>query len=142
MLSLIINFNYLTHFLLFFVVVVTGHKCCLFELHNCCGMCKLSFSDDEEVVHIRLAMVTLYWIAFLPPRKSYRIGIRLIHMKGDFDAISMTERSCVTPISKVESHVLDTLGVNTLPDRACRVGLLLTAFVCHLFMYYLAILLR
>ena len=63
-------------------------------------------------------------------------------MNGDFDAISMTERSCVTPISKVESHVLDTLGVNTLPDRACRVGLLLTAFVCHLFMYYLAILLR
>ena len=42
------------------MVVVTGHKCCLFELHNCCGMCKLSFSDDGEVVHIRLAMVKLY----------------------------------------------------------------------------------
>ena len=63
-------------------------------------------------------------------------------MNGAFDAISMTEGSCVTPISKLESHVLDTLGVNTLPDRACRVGLLLTAFVCHLFIYYLAILLR
>ena len=87
-------------------------------------------------------MVKLYWIAFVPPRKLYRIGILFTHMNGDFDAISMTERNCVTPISKVESHVLDTLGVYTLPDRACPVGLLLTTLVCHLFMYYLAILLR
>ena len=42
-------------------------------------------------------------------------------MKGDFDAISMTERSCLTPISKVESHALDTLGVHTLPHNlSCR----------------------
>ena len=68
-------------------------------------------------------MVKLYWIAFVPPRKSYRIGILFTHMNGDFDAISMTERNCVTPISKVESHVLDTLGVYTLPNRACRVWL-------------------
>ena len=61
-------------------------------------------------------MVTLYWIAFVPPRKSYRIGIRLTHVNGDFDAISMTERNGVTPISEVESHVLDTLGVYTLPN--------------------------
>ena len=66
-------------------------------------------------------MVTLYWIAFLPPRKSYRIGILLTHMNGDFDTISMTERNCVTPISKVESHALDTSGVYTLPDNlSCR----------------------
>ena len=33
----------------------------------------------------------------------------------------MTERNCVTPISKVESHALDTLGVYTLPDNlSCR----------------------
>ena len=38
-------------------------------------------------------------------------------MNGDFDAISMTERNCVTPISEVESHALDTLGVHTLPDN-------------------------
>ena len=37
LLRLIVNFNYLGHF---FVIVVRGHKCCLFELHNCCGMCK------------------------------------------------------------------------------------------------------
>ena len=67
-------------------------------------------------------MVKLYWIAFVPPRKSYRIGILYTHMNGDFDAISMTERNCVRPISKVESHVLDTLGVHTLPDNlSCRV---------------------
>ena len=42
-------------------------------------------------------------------------------MNGDFDAISMTEQNCVTPISKVESHALDTLGVYTLPDNlSCR----------------------
>ena len=82
---------------------------------------KLLISKDREVVHIRLTMVTLYWIAFVPPRKSYRIGIRLTHVKGDFDAISMTERNGVTPISKVESHALDTLGVHTLPDNlSCR----------------------
>ena len=57
MLSLIINFNYLRHF---FVVVVRGHKFCLFEVHNCWGMCKWSFSDDGEVVHIRLTTVKLY----------------------------------------------------------------------------------
>ena len=100
-----INFSYLRHFLLFFVVIVRGHKFCLFELHNCCGMCKWSSSNDGEVVHIRLTMVTLYWIAFLPPRKSYRIGIRLTHVNGDFDAISVTEQNCAAPISKVESHL-------------------------------------
>ena len=62
-------------------------------------------------------MVKLYWIAFVPPRKSYRIGILFTHMKGDFDAISMTERNCVTPISKVETHVLDKLGVYSLSCR-------------------------
>ena len=57
-------------------------------------------------------MVTLYWIAFVPPRKSYRIGILFTHMNGDFDAISMTEHS----------------PVFILCGTVCRVGLLLTAF--------------
>ena len=66
-------------------------------------------------------MVKLYWIAFVPPLKSYRIGILFTHMNGDFDAISMTERNCVTSISKVETHVLNTLGVYTLPNSlSCR----------------------
>ena len=38
-------------------------------------------------------------------------------MNDDFDAISMTERNCVTPISKVETHVLDKLGVYSLSCR-------------------------
>ena len=71
----------------------------------------------ERVVHIRLTTVKLYWIVFVLPRKSYRIGILFSHMNGDFDVISMTERNCVTPIFKVESHALDTLGVYTLPDN-------------------------
>ena len=74
------------------MVVVRGHKFCLFELRNCCGMCKWSFSNDGKVVHIRLAMVKLYWIAFVRPRKSYRIGILFTHTH----AISTTERNCVS----------------------------------------------
>ena len=51
-------------------------------------------------------MVTLYILdRFVPPRKSYRIGILFTHMNGDFDAISMKEQNCVTPISKVEGHI-------------------------------------
>ena len=37
--------------------------------------------------------------------ESYQIGILFTHMNGDFDTISMTERNCVTPISKVESQI-------------------------------------
>ena len=87
-------------------------------------------------------MVTLYWIAFVPPRKSYQIGIMFSHMNGDFDAISMTERNCVTPISKVESHVLVTSGLYFAGQSlSCRPTF--DCFqVCHLFMYRLAILLR
>ena len=142
MLSLIINFNYLTHFVL-----------SLWLLYVAISFASLSYiiaavcanevpAMMERLYILGLAMITLYWIAFVPPRKSYQIGIRFTHMNDDFDAISMTERNGVTPISKVESQVLDTLGVYTLPNRPCRVGLLLTALVCHLFMYYLAILLR
>ena len=66
-------------------------------------------------------MVTLYWIAFLPPRKSYRIGILLTHMNGDFDTISMTERNCVTPISKVESRINYGIGFHTRSLQCRRI---------------------
>ena len=59
----------------------------------------------ERLYILGLAMITLYWIAFVPPRKSYQIGIRLTHVNGDFDAISVTEQNCAAPISKVESHL-------------------------------------
>ena len=66
----------------------------------------------ERLYILGLAMITLYWIAFVPPGKSYQIGIRLTHVNGDFDAISMTERS----------------QVFILCGKVCRVSLLLTAF--------------
>ena len=77
-------------------------------------------------------MVTLYWIAFVPPRKSYQIGILFTHMNGDFDAIPMTEQNCVTPISKVEIHIWHRCSY-ILCRTTFRVGLLLSAFGCHLF---------
>ena len=43
------------------------------------------------------AMVTLYRRAFAPAR----IGPLFTHKNGDFDAISLTERNCAAPISKV-----------------------------------------
>ena len=47
----------------------------------------------------------LYWIAFVPAQKPYRIGILFTRKNGDFGAISVTERSCAAPISKVERHI-------------------------------------
>ena len=46
----------------------------------------------------------LYRIAFAPVRN--HIECLLFRYKnGDFGVISVTERSCVAPISKVESHI-------------------------------------
>jgi len=50
-------------------------------------------------------MFTLYGVAFAPARKLYQIGFLFPHKNGDFGAISVTERSCASPISKVESHI-------------------------------------
>ena len=35
------------------------------------------------------------------------------HKNRDFGAISVTERSCATPISKVESHISDSCSYHT-----------------------------
>ena len=40
-----------------------------------------------------------------PGRKPYRIGLLFTHKNGDLGALSVTERSCAAPISKVESHI-------------------------------------
>ena len=50
-------------------------------------------------------MLTLCRVAFAPARKLYRIGLLFTREDGDFGAISVTERSCAAPISKVESHI-------------------------------------
>ena len=57
-------------------------------------------------------MLTLYRMAFAPARKSCRIGLLFTH-NGDFGAISVTERSCAAPISKVKSHILDRCSYYT-----------------------------
>ena len=40
-------------------------------------------------------------IDYMPERKPHRIGLLLSLEGGDFGAISVTERSCAAPISKV-----------------------------------------
>ena len=59
-------------------------------------------------------MFTLYWIPFVPARKSYRtLGLLFTPNKGDFGAISVTELSCAAPISKVESYISDRCSHDT-----------------------------
>ena len=43
-------------------------------------------------------LFTLYPIAFAPARKPYRTGVLFKHKNGDFEAISVTERSRAAPI--------------------------------------------
>ena len=52
-------------------------------------------------------MLTLYEIALAPERKPSRIVLLSTHKYGDFGANSVTERSCLAPIPKVERHTLD-----------------------------------
>ena len=51
------------------------------------------------------AMFALYWIAFTPPRKSYRIELLFTHKNCCGGAFSVTEQSCAAPMSKVESQI-------------------------------------
>ena len=53
-------------------------------------------------------MFTLYLTALASARNPYQIGLLFTHKNGDFGAISVTERICVTPISTVESHISDS----------------------------------
>ena len=68
-----------------------------------------------KTLYIRLWLLfKRYRIAFAPARKSYRItGLLFTHKKGDFGAISVTERSCAAPISKLESHISDRCSYYT-----------------------------
>ena len=49
-----------------------------------------------------MGMFALYRDAFTPARKLYRVGRLFTYKNGDLGAISVTERSCTAPISKVE----------------------------------------
>ena len=43
-------------------------------------------------------LFTLYLIAVAPARKPYRTGVLFTHKNGDFEAISVKERSRAAPI--------------------------------------------
>ena len=62
--------------------------------------------------------------------KPYRIGLLFTHKNSDWGAISVTERSCATPISKVGSHISDRCwhytGELLRRPKRYRIGLLFT----------------
>ena len=62
-------------------------------------------------------MFTLYWIGFVSARKPYWIGLLFTHGCGG--AISVTERRCAPPISKVES-VTYRMGVHAPDSVSCQ----------------------
>ena len=59
------------------------------------------------------------WIAFVPARNSYWIGLRFIHKNGDFGAISVTERSCAAPRQSLKWRDAYRIGVHAIPDSFC-----------------------
>ena len=70
-------------------------------------------------------MFTLRRIAsFTPARKPFQIDLQFKHKNSDFGAISVTERSCASPILKVERHISDRFcailwcTVNRYSDRS------------------------
>ena len=67
----------------------------------------------REVFHciLHLSLCSHYRIAFAPPQKSYRVGLLLTHKNGCDGAISLTERSCAGPMSKVDHHIWDRVCV-------------------------------
>ena len=74
---------------------------CALQLSGCYQMGSITYSCSRigELVRIVLA----------PVRKPYRIRLLFTHRNRDFRAISVTERSCAAPISKVERHT-DWIG--------------------------------
>ena len=62
-------------------------------------------------------MFTLYWIGFVSARKPY--WIRLLFTHGCGGAISVTERRCAPPISKVES-IIYRIGVHAADSVSCQ----------------------
>ena len=68
---------------------------------------KTSRSTHKCVVLLIKAVFTPYRRAFARARKPSRIELLFTHKNDDFGAISITERSCASPSSKVESHISD-----------------------------------
>ena len=62
-------------------------------------------------------MFTLYWIGFVSARNPYWIGLLCTNSCGG--EISVTERRCAPPISKVES-VIYRMGVHAPDSLSCQ----------------------
>ena len=60
-----------------------------------------------NVYEYLMDMFTLYRIVLAPTRKPNPIGLLFTHKNVDFCKISVTERRCAAPISKIESHISD-----------------------------------
>ena len=67
-------------------------------------------------------MFTLYWIAIPLARKPNQIWLLFTHKNGDFGAISVTERSCAAPISKVERHSIGQVLYHTFVQSVAEVN--------------------
>ena len=55
------------------------------------------------------AIFTPHRISFAPALKPDAIGLLFTHKNGDLCAISVRKRSCAALISKIESHISDTI---------------------------------
>ena len=58
----------------------------------------------------------------MPARKSYRIGLLFTHKRGDFAAISLTEKAA--PRRSLKRRVTYWIGIYTIPDTRGRGGVL------------------
>ena len=57
-------------------------------------------------VRYRIGGHTIPDIAFVPAGKPYgTLGLLFTHKNGDFGAVSVSERSCDVPITKVVRHI-------------------------------------
>ena len=55
----------------------------------------------------QLTRPCLGFVHTIPDSFCFRIGLLFTHKIGDFSVLSVTERSCAVPSSKVESHISD-----------------------------------
>ena len=74
------------------------------------GQCNRTFTNIAIV--LAWAVFILYRISFCVGAKTIpAIGLLFTHKTGDFDLISVTERSCAAPVSKVERYISDRFCV-------------------------------
>ena len=68
-------------------------------------ICSRNINTHSIYGNIFNAMFTLSRIVLAPAGKPYRIELLFTNKNGDYGAISITERSCDVPITKVARHI-------------------------------------